>query len=267
MIPLPCTKFPDSKGDLSDALDQALHRYVAKDDRIVTVSARVFPYLDEIAINLDGAQVNGVPPTPTPPAGETKPACEAAVLSVSARKMAIQGAPLNLQLEARDLIFHQGQDAEGNVLLVLNGLRTGHVTVSASQLDLENAIAKIAEQEARKNGITIEQTRVSFRARGPRSVSVDVSLNARKLLFRARIDISGQLAIGDDFTAKISNLKCRGEGAVGSLACGVLDPHLRQLEGRTFSLMSLPLGEIQLRDVRITVADTLELTADFGTPA
>ena len=31
-----------------------------------------------------------------------------------------------------------------------------------------------------------------------------------------------------------------------------------------FPLMSLPLGEVQLRDVRITVADTVEITADFG---
>jgi hypothetical protein len=31
------------------------------------------------------------------------------------------------------------------------------------------------------------------------------------------------------------------------------------------SLKSLPLGEIQLRDIRIAIADTVELTVDFGT--
>ena len=48
------------------------------------------------------------------------------------------------------------------------------------------------------------------------------------------------------------------------LACGILEPHLQRLEGATFPLMSLPLGEIKLRDVRIAVADTVEVTADFG---
>ena len=68
-----------------------------------------------------------------------------------------------------------------------------------------------------------------------------------------------------DFVAKISKLKCKSHGAIGSLACSALEPYLRQLEGRTLSLKSLPLGEIQLRDIRIAVADIIELTIDFGT--
>ena len=54
---------------------------------------------------------------------------------------------------------------------------------------------------------------------------------------------------------------------IGSVACGALEPQLRKIEGMTFPLMSLPLGEIQLRDVRIAVADTIEITADFGSAA
>ena len=82
---------------------------------------------------------------------------------------------------------------------------------------------------------------------------------------RPKIDISVQLDIDGDFVAKISKLKCKSDGAIGSLACSALEPYLRQLEGRTLSLKSLPLGEIQLRDIRIAVADIIELTVDFGT--
>ena len=264
MIPLQRKKFPDSKADLAEALNAAFRPYVKKEGAIVSVSARVFPYLDGIEINLDGATLDSAPPPPPKPVGETKPACEAALLTISARKVRIEGAPVDLQLEARDIVFHEGHDANGDVLLLVHGLRTGNVLVSAAQLDMEKAIAEIAQREAKKQGITIDQTRVAIRARGPRSISADVSITARKLLFRTRLDISGQLQIDDDFSVKLSNLKCRGEGALGSIACGVLEPHLRKLDGRSFSLMSLPLGEIQLRDVRITVADTVELTADFG---
>ncbi len=248
-------------------MDQALRTYVAKDEPVVAISSRVFPYLDEIAINFDGAELDTRLPTPPKPVGETKQACEAAVLAVSARKVSVQGAPINLNLEARDVVFHEGRGENGDVLLLVHKLRSGHVVISATQLDLENAIAKIAEREARKNGIAIEQTRVSLRARGPRSISADVRLTARKLLFRANIDISGQIHIDDEFVARISNLKCRGDGAIGSIACGVLDPHLRKLEGQNFPLMSLPLGEVQLRDIRIAVADAVEITADFGSAA
>ena len=104
----------------------------------------------------------------------------------------------------------------------------------------------------------------ALRARGARSVAANVRLQARKFLFRANVDISGQLDITDDFVAKVSQLKCRGDGAIGSFACGLLEPHLKRLDGHSFPLMSLPLGEVQLHDVRITVADTVEITADFG---
>jgi hypothetical protein len=106
--------------------------------------------------------------------------------------------------------------------------------------------------------------RLALRARGARSLAVNVRLQAKKFLFRANIDIAGQLDVTDDFVAKASQLKCKGEGTVGSLACGVLEPHLKKLEGASFPLMSLPLGQIKLRDIRIAVADTVEVTADFG---
>ena len=88
----------------------------------------------------------------------------------------------------------------------MHSVRTGHVVISAAQLDLENAIGEIARREGRKHGITIEQTRVALRARGPRSISADARLDARKLFFRAKIDISGQIHVDDEFVAKISSL-------------------------------------------------------------
>ena len=51
---------------------------------------------------------------------------------------------------------------------------------------------------------------------------------------------------------------------MGSVACGLLTPHLEKLEGRTFPLMAFSLGEIRLRDVRIEVADGLKVRADFA---
>lgn len=267
MIPLNRDRFPSSKADLATAMDESLRRYVNRDEPVVQINSRVFPYLDEIAINFDGATIDSNLPAPPKPVGETKLACEAALLTLSARKISVKGAPLNLQLEARGLAFHEGKTENGEIVLLVHDVRTGHLTVSAIQLDLENAIGEVAREQARKHGITIEETRVAFRARGPRSLSVDAHFNAKKLLFRAKIDISGQIHVTEDFIAKISNLACRGEGPVGSMACGVLDPLLKKAEGTSFSLMSLPLGEVKLRDVRIAVADTIEITADFGSAA
>ena len=265
VIPLHRTQFPNSKAELAEAMDESLRRYVQKDGPLVTVSARVFPYLDEIAINFDGAQLDANLPALTPPIGETKPAFEAAAISISGRNVTLQGAPLNIQLSARDAVFDQGRDEKGEAVLLVKSIRSGHFVLSVAQLDLEKTIRAMSEREGARQGITIEETRVSLRARGVRSIAADVRLRARKFLFRTNIDVSGQIDIDDHFNARISNLKCRAEGTIGSLACGVLQPHLQRLEGRSFSLMSFPLGEIKLRDIRISVADTVEITAEFGT--
>jgi hypothetical protein len=267
VIPLHRLQFPNSKAELAEALDSSLRQYVHKEGTIVTVSARVFPYLDEIAVNLDGARVDPKLPAIPKPTGETKQALEAAGIRVSGRNVSIQGAPIQLSLTADDVMLHQGRDDKGEALLLVNRVRTGHFALSVAQLDLENAIRQVVEKEAAKQGITIEETRVSMRARGLRSLAADIRLRAKKFMFRTNIDISGQVDIDDSFNARISNLKCRGDGTIGSLACGALEPHLQKLNGRAFSLMSVPLGEIKLRDVRIAVADTVDITADFGSAA
>jgi hypothetical protein len=264
MLPLHTKDFPQSSSDFERALDGSLRRYIHKSGPVVTVASRVFPYLDEIAINLDDAKIDSVLPTAMAPTGETKQACEAAVVTVSARNVVIQGIPVGLRMQVRDVVFHKGQDENGDALLLVHDAREGHIVVSAAQIDIENVIAKTARAEAARNGVNIETVRLALRARGARSLNVNVQLQAKKFLFRANIDIAGQLDVNDDFVAKASQLKCKGEGAIGALACGVLEPHLKRLEGASFPLMSLPLGEIKLRDIRIAVADTVEVTADFG---
>jgi hypothetical protein len=264
MIPLHTKDFPQSAAELAQALDESLRRYINKPDRIVTARSRVFPYFDEIAINFDGAQLDAPPPISAIVTGETKPACEAARVAFSARNLSLGGAPVNLQMEAWDVVFHQGRGADGDAILLVHQVREGSAVISATQLDLEKAIARIVGAEARKRGIAVGEVRLAMRARGARSLFAEVRLQARKFLLRANIEISGQIDVDENFVAKLWNLKCKGDGTLGSLVCNALDGHLRQLEGRTFPLISLVLGEVQLRDVRVAVADTVAITADFG---
>ena len=263
MIRLNRKQFPSSKTDLAQALDEAAHRLIPKEGQIVEVRSRVFPYIDQIVVNLDGAKLNSAPPPPPKLNGETIKAFEAEALSISARQILIHGMPLNVRVETHGLELHKGQDENEEAVLVITGVRDGTLSISATQVDLESAIEKVAREQAR--GLTIDQVRLSMRARGPRSIAIDVRIQARKLFLRARIDISGQIDIDDDFAIRASNLRCKSDGAIGGIACAALEPVFRQIESKPFSLKSLPLGNIQVRDVRVTVADTVEITADFGT--
>jgi hypothetical protein len=264
MIPLHRKQFPSSKAELTEALDEALHRYVNKPGPIVDVRSRVFPYLDEIAINLDGAKIDALPPAAPALAGESKAAFEAAGVSLRGRNILMRGIPLDLRMEARDVVLNKASDENGDAALIAYKVRDGSLTISASQLDLETGITNLARREGRKHGIVIEQVRLAMRARGARSLAADVRIQARKFLLRAQIDIYGQLDISEDFVAKISELRCKSDNAIGALACSALNPLFQRLGDKTFSLQSLPLGESRLRNVRVAVADTVEIRIDFG---
>jgi hypothetical protein len=251
---------PENADELARAIEESIRPYVHGAAPLVAVRPRVFPYYDEIRINLDKAELDSKPPPIPTDLSEVKYAFEAGLVAVTARNVRVQGVPLDLRLEAQRVVFDKAKDGNGQAVLIVKTVREGHLRISAAQLDLENAIGEIARREARKHGVKIDEVRLSARARGSRSLSADIRFQARKLLMRTNIEVD------ENFVARISNIKCKGEGAIGTIACGALEPHLRRLDGQTFSLMSLPLGELQLRDVRIAVADTVEVTADFGTP-
>jgi hypothetical protein len=264
MIPLHRKQFPSSKAEVREALEEAFHRYVNKPGAIVEVSSRVFPYLDEIAINLDGARSDDPPPPPPALADEGKPAFEAAAINLSGRNVSVRGVPLDLRMEARDVVLYKACDEHGDAVLILQNVRDGSFTISAAQLDLEAGIMKLASQEGRKHGVVIEQVRLAMRARSARSVAADVRIKARKLLLRAQVDIYGQLEVSENFVVKVSELRCKSDNAVGGLVCRALNPLFQELNGKSFPLQSLPLREVRLRNVRFAVADTVEITIDFG---
>src|ERR1700756_2704155 len=180
MLPLCRKNVPSSKLELAQSLEESLRQFLQKDGQIVDVYARVFPYIDEIAVNLDGAQLGSRLPKRPQLVGETAQAYEAAVVTVSALQASVLGVPLTFRIEACDVVFHKGQDENGDVVLLMRSARDGNLVISAAQLDLENAIGQIAQRESR--GITVEQVRLAIRARGPRSISADLTLQARKFL-------------------------------------------------------------------------------------
>ena len=103
-----------------------------------------------------------------------------------------------------------------------------------------------------------------MRARSRRSLAVDIRIQAKKFFARTNIDIYAQLDISDECVANVSELKCKGDGKLGSFACGALEPLFEKLKSNAFPLKSLPLGGLQIVDVHVAVADTVELTVDFG---
>src|SRR5437588_12275169 len=108
MIPLGRKDVPSPRQDLAQALDTALHRFVQKSGRIVDLRSRVFPLVDEVRINLDGAKFDSPPPPTAKVEGETTLAFETARVTVSGRNISVRGVPIDLRKDMRDVVFHKG---------------------------------------------------------------------------------------------------------------------------------------------------------------
>lgn len=264
MISLGRKDFPSPRGDLAEALDDALHQFVEKPGQIVELRSRVFPLVDEVRVNLDGAMIDFSAPPIAEAEGETSLAFETSLVTMNGRRISAGGVPVDLRMEMHDVAFDKGFAANGDAVLVLRRAREGQVVVSASQLQLEEAFGRLVGAKARLYGIDLEQVRLAMRARGRRSLAADIQVRAKKFFARAKIDIYAQLDITSDFIVRIAELKCKGDGKLGSFACSTLQPLFDRVLEKSFSMKSIPLGEIQLRDIHVAVADTVEITMDFG---
>jgi hypothetical protein len=264
MFPLKTDTLPANATDLARRLNESLRDLFQLPNDPVTVREVSYPHLASLAVALDGAQLRGQPPRVPSPTGESTPALTVDSFTAKGSHISVGPAAVDFALEAKGVHLHRASDSEGNAVLLLHSAADGRIEVSASPADLEALIAEVAKTEAAKHGVAIDSVQLSLRSNSPRSLAADVRLRAKKLFLSTSLRITGQVDLDEELNAKISGLECTGEGAMGGIACGILKPHLEKINGRKFSLMSLPLGEVRLRDVRIAAGDKLSITAEFG---
>jgi hypothetical protein len=256
--------FPASGDELAARMSESLQRLFVLSGEPVTVRAPEYPKIDAIHISLDGAQLRNNPPRPVVAAHAGGQRIDVAKLKMSGRGISLVGSSVDFELTATDVRLVAADAANGEIVLVARAAASGRVQAGASKAAIESLITQVAKREAGAHGVAIESVRLNVQQRDARSVAGEVKVRARKLFLSANISITGRLDVDDKLNARISGLRCDGDGAIAKLACGVLDQHLRKLDGREFSLMALPLGEIRLRDVQLAVGDQISVAADFG---
>jgi hypothetical protein len=267
MFPLPTKTFPSSAETLERLLNESLRGLFETKSDPVALRAAAYPHLEELNVALDGATLRENPPPPPSVSGATTPALEVDSMNISAAGLSAGPAQLDLSFSARTVVLQQAPDSSGNIVLLLHRATDGAIALSTSASDLEAAIAELAKTEAGKHGVTIDQVQLSLRSQSSRSLAAEVRLRARKSFLSATIRITGRLDLDEQLNARISGLDCLGDGVMAGVACGLLKPHLQKIDGRSFPLMSLPLGEVRLRDVQLAVGDKLSITAEFGSAA
>ena len=265
MLPLPSKTFPPNPEALRAALEESLRQVVTPAGPMVTVEEKNYPVLSALRVSLDRANAGAQPPPRfAPPIGTVNPALQIAHLEINGRPVLLERAKVDLSCTARDVQLGQGRDKNGNLLLLLQDATDGRLDVAVATEELEALVLAGAKAEAAKHGVTVESVQIELRSRSDRALDLVVQVRARKLFLTAAVRISGSVAIDEQLKAQFSGLECAGEGTLGTLACGFIAPHLQRFNGREFSLMDLPLGEVKLREVRIAADRGLRVTAEFG---
>ena len=264
MFPLHERELPTTAGGLAYALTTSLQRALQIPGEPVSVREINYPDLSEIAIDLSGSKIRSNIPRPSLPDGRGKPVITAQHFALKAEPVFFGDAAINVNIDANGIVLHRSFDDEGNLVLHIHRAHSGWLGISIRQRDLEILIEKFAKIEAGKQGVAIDKLQLGLTSRGPRSLKAEIRVEARKLFIRTTIRIAGVLKINEQLVAQISDLTCNGDGAMGTLACSVLAPHLQALQSNQLPLLALPLGEIQLRDINLNVADGIEVTAEFG---
>ena len=124
---------PENANELARAIQESIRPYVRGAAPLVAVRPRVFPYYDEIRINLDKAELDSKPPPIPTVVGDVKYAFEAGLVGVTARNIRVQGVPFELRLEAERVVFDKGKDANDQAVLIVKTVREGHLRISAAQ--------------------------------------------------------------------------------------------------------------------------------------
>ncbi len=265
MFALPRAEFPESPTQLAAALEEGLRVFVTGRDGMVSIRGENLRDLTELKADLSGAVLDENYRPALPRLEDTTPA-------VFSRSVLIKGNPLTvlrhqfeLSVEGRNVELHQAKSADGKLWLVLAKADEGQITLSIDREELAAAITAAAREQAGAQGIKIEKVELDLETVDAHRLRTRITVHARKLFLRALLHLRAAVAVSDELVATVSDLSCKGEGAIASLACAAIDPHLRKIEGRAYPLTGLPLGGMKLRDVRLDLPGSrVVATAEFG---
>ena len=266
MFSLKTACLPPTAESLREALEVSLGELVrSPGGPRVQVEDQNYPRLSAIRVELDEASAGDrLPPIPELANGKIEPALEADQLEISARPLRIQNAPVQFYCQAQKVKIGQARDEAGNILLLLQNADAGKLELSIAMAELERLVRSTVTDLAGKQGIVLEDLRLQLKTRSERALDAEMRIRARKLFLNTQIRLTASLEIDDRLNARLFGIECAGEGTLGTLACGFLAPHLQRLNQREFSLLTLPLSEIRLRDLRVAVGDELRVNAEFG---
>lgn len=274
MLPLMNTTKPETHHELANALGHgfaALMKIPRGTYPAILEGTQHWPTVDLLRIDLDGALLDPHKPPPHPHfQGHRPQAILARKFTFHALPLRVGPSPVHVEVAAEEMLFEYAADSKHHLWMLPaeeNTCRNGTVDVRVKQNDLRELISYIAAPYAKAHGVTLEELTLHLDPLGPTSFQVKSHMIAKKMMMRARMQLEGKVSINETLVLTLGDLHAYGEGMLGSMVSGVLEPKLRALEGKQVKLGAMALGNLHLRDLKIEAGQNLHITGSFGVDA
>ena len=265
MFILSRNELPQTSDELAVALEEGVREFASGVKPMIIVRGAHLHRLDEITVDLSGAVIDPQHRPVMPKLSGTEPAIAVRTFSVSATPIKVLGSELAFHFDASNVQLHQARASDGKMLLTLHQAGSGEVRVAIARDELERLIAEIAAIAAAKQGVSIDNVQVDLTSHARRRLEARVMVSVRKLFFRTSLRLFGTVTVTEDLNAIISGLRCEGDGTLAALVCAAIRSHFSRMEERAFPLSALPMGEVRVNDLAVTVDDKqIVVAAQFG---
>jgi hypothetical protein len=256
----------DSRDNLVAEMTGGYASRVAMPTTRPTVVARgKFPKLESLNIDLSGGSIRtSIRPTSLKSVHKLVPVATVKSFSYVACPLKDEDAAENLTITATDARLELIRGRNEKEVLVMTDASHGEVTFYVTLADLRSLVADVAGEGGGRVVFFVDYTKLTMSSENPRSLQASLEIRGFWLLVPTAITLNGRLDIDQDFNAKLSSLSCTGAEAGGPLLAGLINSAIKKYEGKVMPLVAFPGDHLKMKDLRISVDDTLHINAEFG---
>lgn len=233
-----------------------------KDHDAVTVSGE-FPHLDLLRVDLTDATLKrDFRPHQFKKPTSPKATAYAKKFEYVAQPIRYHDGPMEMLIQASDAELSVIRDGEKTTLVVTNASE-GSFEFSMKVADIKPMLMAGAKEHA-TGGFNIRDLTFDAKSDSPRSLSVDLKVQATWLFVPADFHVAGRVDIDDYFNVRLSGLRCDGENLGGVLIAGFIDDQMQKHNGKVMPLAAWPGNKLRLNAAHIEVDDHIRIKGGFG---
>jgi hypothetical protein len=267
-FPLTTGNLPDNRDGLINALAGGLKNRVVLPDESAAVVAEGgnYPMLRRLSVDLTGASIDTDRKVPKlKPRGPIQPGVFAQQFEFKARPVNIDGAKIDLNVQARQVQLGLQRDKQNTPILVVASAHDGQVSCETTNQDLSTIFKASANEKGKRYGLTVQKAKLQLASDHSHDIQADLRLQSRLVLVPISLHFTAKVDVDNRGNARLSNLTCDGDDVAGSLITQFIRPALAEYNNRTMPLVAFPTDKIRLHDVNVQIeGDTVRVAAAFG---